>query len=185
MPFLVLPVALLVGLALVALLPFSLVQRYRVGTARRRARGWFATLNVVGFGISIPMFVAASAVTNLWAPGTLANVLLGLAAGGALGVLGLLATRWEPTPDALHFTPNRLLVLAITLLVAARLAYGFWSAWARWQASPGDASWMAYGAAGSLAAGAVVLGYYAMYWAGVRVRLARHVRRHGVRVRRW
>jgi hypothetical protein len=68
-------------------------------------------------------------------------------------------------------------VLTITLVVTARLLYGFWRSWHAWHSTPGDASWLAAsGAAGSLAAGALVLGYYLTYWAGVWRRIRRHRR---------
>jgi hypothetical protein len=86
-------------------------------------------------------------------------------------------SRWEATPGALHYTPNRWLVLAITLSVASRLLYGMWRGWQAWQAGLNGAPWLvASGAAGSLAAGAVVLGYYLIYWLGVRRRLHAHNR---------
>ena len=46
MPLLLIPV--FVVIAAIALIPFSLVQRYRMGTARQRARGWLAIVNLVG-----------------------------------------------------------------------------------------------------------------------------------------
>ena len=47
-----------------------------------------------------------------------------------------------------------------------------WRGWHNWRAAVGGNSWLAQsGAEGSLAAGAVVLGYYVIYWAGVRRRL--------------
>jgi hypothetical protein len=74
----------------------------------------------------------------------------------------------------LHYTPNRWLVLAITLVVTARVLYGFWRAWESWRAGLSEGSWfVAAGVAGSMAAGAVVLGYYLVYWIGVRRRLRR------------
>ena len=167
MPLLVLAIALLVGLALIALLPLSLVLRFRAGAARRRARGWLATLNVAGFVVSVPIFLATSALTSLWAPGTFATCAIALCVGAALGILGVWVTRWESTPAGLHYRPNRWVVLAITAVVAGRLVFGAWRAWARWSASPHDLGWLAHGAAGSLAAGGVVLGYYAAYWLGV------------------
>jgi hypothetical protein len=92
-----------------------------------------------------------------------------------LGIIGLLLTRWEPAVGALYYTPNRLLVLGITLVVTARLVYGFWRGWQTWQSGADGASWIATaGVAGSMAAGAVVLGYYLAYWIGVRGRLRRH-----------
>ncbi|MBA3270257.1 MAG: hypothetical protein H0T71_07060, partial [Acidobacteria bacterium] len=56
--------------------------------------------------------------------------------------------------------------------VTARLIYGVWRGWHAWQASGDDGSWLAAsGAAGSIAAGAVVLGYYLVFWVGVKRRL--------------
>ena len=101
----------------------------------------------------------------------------GLAGGGALGVIGLFLTRWEPMPGALYYTPNRLLVLSITVVVAARLLYGFWRGWHSWRVGVEEGSWLAAaGVAGSMAAGAVVLGYYLVYWLGVRRKLRSGVR---------
>jgi hypothetical protein len=170
-------VALLVVLALIALIPLSLVQRYRVGTARRVARGWIATINLLVIALSAGLFLAGAAVTSVWVPKAFTYTLIGMAGGCLLGVVGLLMTRWEATPRGLHYTPNRWLVLAITLVVTSRVAYGFWRSWQAWRFAWGDTSWLAAsGLAGSLAAGAVVLGYYLAYWAGVRRRIAQHRR---------
>ena len=170
--------ALLVVLLFLVLLPLSLVQRYRAGTARRPARGWVATVNLVSVAISAFVFLLGAGITNLWVPDTLRYSAAGLLAGCLLGFLGLATSRWEATSSALHYTPNRWLVLAITLLVAARIGYGVWRGWHAWRVTPGGESWLAAaGLAGSLAAGAVVIGYYLAYWAGVRRRLRRHTPR--------
>lgn len=176
MPILILAgVLLLIVLLVVVAVPLSLVQRYRMGTMRRLARGWVATINLVLLGVSVGLLLAGAAMSSLWVPRTLTYTLAGLAAGGLLGLLGLALTRWEATPRALHYTPSRLLVLAVTLIVASRLAWGFWRGWHAWRAGLDDTSWIvASGAAGSLAAGAIALGYYFTYWAGVRRRLRRH-----------
>ena len=167
-------VVLFVLLASIALLPLSLVQRYRVGTARRPARGWIITLNLLALSLSAVIFLMSAALTNIWIPRAFSHALAGLVLGCALGVLGLVLTRWEARPGALLYTPNRWLVLGITLTVTARVIYGFWRTWQAWRLGIDDPSWVAAtGAAGSLAAGAVVLGYYLVYWAGVRRRLNR------------
>lgn len=160
----------LVVLAAIALLPLSLIQRYRVGTARRPARGWFIALNLFAIAISTAIFIVAAAVTNVWVPHAFAYTMLGLAIGCLLGIVGLALTRWEPGARSLYFTPNRWLVLFITLLVTARVLYGFWRSWHAWRAGL-DAWSAAFGIAGSMGAGAVVLGYYFAYWLGVRRRL--------------
>ena len=175
MPLLaILAITLIVILAAIVLTPLAIVQRYRLGTARRRARSWVASINAAGLALSAVLFLAGAAVTSLWIPSALSYSVAGFAAGCLLGVLGLAVTRWELTPAALHYTPNRWLVLAITLIVAARVAFGFWRSWNAWQITTDYASWAAAsGAAGSLAAGAVVLGYYLMYWLGIRRRVRR------------
>ena len=164
----------------IALTPLSLVLRYRAGTARRAARGWIVTTNVVGLAASTLLFLVAAAVTTTWIPDALTYTVAGLATGCALGLLGLAASRWEATPGHLYYTPNRWLVLGITLVVTARLLYGFWRAWHSWQAGAAEGWFAAAGVAGSMAAGAVVLGYYLTYWVGVRRRLRGH-RRTGSR----
>jgi hypothetical protein len=171
-PLLFVAVFLFVILAAIALTPLAVIQRYRLGTARRRARRWSATLNAAGLAFSSALFVTGAAASSFWVPNALTHTIAGFAAGCLLGLLGLTLSRWEPAPGSLHYTPNRWLVLGITIVVAARLVFGFWRSWKSWQIAPTYASWMAAsGAAGSLAAGALVLGYYLTFWLGVRQRL--------------
>ena len=175
MPLLIVAFTLFVILAAIALTPLALVQRYRLGTARRRARRWSATLNVAGLAFSSALFFAGASVTAIWVPSALTLTLLGFVSGGLLGLVGLALSRWEAAPESLHYTPNRWLVLGITLLVTVRLAFGFWRSWHAWHVTQDYGSWVAAsGVAGSLAAGAVVLGHYLTYWLGVRRRLRRH-----------
>lgn len=163
---------ILMVLAIVALVPLSIVMRYRVGTSRRRARGWVITLNATGVTLSVIVFLAGAALTNIWVPDAFAYAASGLAIGCVLGALGLWLTRWESAPGSLYYTPNRFLVLLLTLVVVARLLYGVWRAWHAWRAGLEGTSWAAAsGVAGSLAAGAIVLGYYLLYWIGVRQRV--------------
>lgn len=179
MPLLVVLLAFVLAiLAAIALMPLSLVQRYRMGTTRRRARSLIATINLTGLALSAAMFLTTAALTNLWVPDAFLYTAGGLIVGGGLGVLGLRLTRWEHGLDALHYTPSRPLVLGLTLVVAARLLYGFWRALHTWRAGAEGVSWLAAaGVAGSMGAGALVLGYYLVYWIGVRRRLARHAAR--------
>jgi hypothetical protein len=170
----VLAAFLLVILAAIVLMPLSLVQRYRVGTARRVGRRWFATLNIFGILFSIVLFVIGGAITSYWVQPALTYTLAGLVTGALLGLLGLAITRWEPGPRGLYYTPNRWLVLAITLTVTARVLYGFWRSIQAWRSGLSGGSWFVEsGVAGSLAAGAVILGYYFVYWLGVRRKIAR------------
>jgi hypothetical protein len=178
-PLVILPLLLVLALIIVlALIPISFVQRYRVGTSRQRARGWLATINLTAIAISTALFLTSAGVTTFWVPGTLTYAAIGLAVGAGLGTVGLWLTHWESSPDALHYTPNRLLVLGLILLVATRLLYGLWRGWESWRAGiPGESWFVAAGVAGSIAAAGVVLGYYLVYWLGIRRRYRDHERR--------
>jgi hypothetical protein len=162
----------------IALIPVGIVQRYRRGSTRQRARGWLATLNIAGFGLSAMLFLTSAAITNIWVPHAFVFTAGGLATGAILGLVGLLRTRWEPSLGGLYYTPNRWLTLIITTVVAARVMYGFWRAWQTSRAGLAGGSWVAAaGVAGAMAAGAIVLGYYLAYWIGVRVRLRKVARK--------
>lgn len=176
MPYLIVIVLVFVLFGLIILsLPFTLIQRYRRGTARVPARGWIATINLFAFFTSAMILLIGAAASSFWVPRAIPFSVLGLIGGALLGFLGLALTRWETTPRSLHYTPNRWLVLSMMLLVSARLVYGFWRGWRAWQATPDDVSWLAAsGAAGSLGAGAVIIGYYLIFWTGVRRRADRH-----------
>ena len=172
MPLLILVV--LVPLVVIALMPLILIQRYRAGAARRMARPWMATFNVVLIAISALCFLAGAAVTSLWVPNTLTGAAAGLALGAGLGLIGLMLTRWEPSAAALHYTPNRWLVLVVTFLVSARVAYGLWRSWTVAEAGvSGTPMVLAFGIPESLAAGGTVIGYYFAYGVGVRRRIRR------------
>jgi hypothetical protein len=173
-PLIPLILALLLVVALVLAMPLLLVLRYRAGTARRLGRRWVATVNLVSMIISTGLFLWVAALSTFWVPKAFAYSLMGLAAGGLLGLLGLILTRWEGTPQGLHFTPNRWLVLLLTLAVTTRLLYGLWRIWNAWRTAGPETAWLASaGVAGSMAVGTVVLGYYLTYTLGLRIRLQR------------
>ncbi|MEY2497642.1 MAG: hypothetical protein QOD12_1198 [Verrucomicrobiota bacterium] len=172
MPLIPFILALLFLFALILAMPLLLVLRYRAGTARRLGRRWIATVNLVSMIISTGLFLWVAAITTFWIRQAFASSLAGLMGGCLLGLLGLTLTRWEKMPHVLHYTPNRWLVLLITLAVTTRLLYGLWRIWHAWHISGPDTSWLASaGIAGSMAVGAIVLGYYLTYSAGVRWRL--------------
>ena len=66
MPLLLLVLALPV--ILLALMPFVLFQRYRLGSARRLARPWINTITLVSMIFSALFFLFASAMTQIWVP---------------------------------------------------------------------------------------------------------------------
>lgn len=177
MPVVVLALLLVLPLVVIALLPVGLIRRYRAGSARRLARPWLVTLNAAGMSFSVLFFLFAAATTNLWVPNTFAAALAGMAVGALLGLVGLALTRWEATPRWLHYTPNKWLVLGITFIVAARVIYGLVRAWITVRAGTGE-SWLeAFGVAGSMGAGATVVGYYFVYALGLLYRVRKWERR--------
>jgi hypothetical protein len=163
---------LLIPLVVIVLIPVSLLLRIRHGTMRRQARGWVVTANAIAIAFSTAMFLTGALITSRWVPDVLPYSLAGLGLGAVLGLIGFALTQWESSGGALHFTPHRWLVVTVTTVVAARIFYGVWRVWAAWQADVADLAAVAgSGIALSIAAGAVVLGYYLIYWIAIRRRL--------------
>lgn len=176
MPILLLLLAL--PLVLVALMPLLLIQRYRMGSARRLARPWLATLHVALTTLSVVLFLAVASVTAIWVPHAFSGAAAGVVLGLGLGLVGLVLTRWEPTPATLHYTPNRWLVLIVTVMVSVRVLYGFWRSWKVAAAGVyGTEMVLAFGIPESLAVGGVVIGYYVAYAVGVRHRIGQWQKR--------
>ncbi|MDR7100565.1 hypothetical protein J2X04_002946 [Lysobacter niabensis] len=172
MPLLLLPL-LVAALVLLWLLlwPFALWQRYRMGRARRRAVAWVAGLNAWMLLVSACVFLLGAWLTGHWVEAALAHATAGVALGVLLGCIGLLLTRFEATPQGLYYTPNRWLVLALTLVVAVRIAYGLYRMEQAW-VSDAHGVWLSQ--QGSvLAVGGVLLGHYLAYAWGLRSRLRR------------
>lgn len=169
---------LLLPVLMLALTPFMLIQRYRVGSARREARPWVTVMTIAAMVFSAVFFLASAAITTIWIPRAFGGAALGVAAGIGLGVLGSLLTRWEPGVRSLHYTPNRWLVLLVTLIVSARIAYGLFRSFEAASAGLSGAHLVtAFGVPESLAAGGVVIGYYLAYSLGLRRRIGRWQRR--------
>ena len=172
MPLLLLLLAL--PLVFIALTPFMLIQRYRVGSARRQARPWMATFGLVMMIVSTIFFLVGSGITGFWVQDAFAGAAAGVGVGVVLGIVGLLLTRWETSPRTLHYTPNRWLVLFVTLIVSARVLYGLYrSALVAQAGVTGTAVVLAFGIPESLAAGGAVIGYYLAFNAGLRWRIRR------------
>jgi hypothetical protein len=177
-PLVLLVIAIILIPAVIALcVPISIVQRYRTGTAKRPARVWVAGANTILVGVSVGTFLVTAGITNVWIPGAWHHSVLGLFAGLVVGAISVYLSRWEVSPRQLSYTANRWLILSITVLVAARIAYGVWRAWHAWHTTPEDRSWLAEaGLSGSMAIGALLLGYYFAFWAGIWLRASRHRR---------
>lgn len=181
MPLLLaLPLAILVFVALMLLLlPLSLWQRFRNGSARRPARPWLVTLNLwLSLG-STALFAVFALVASLWWPGAWWQAAVGLSMGLLLGVLGHYLTRFEKMPGALFYKPNTWLVVILTLLLVVRVIAGMVQGW---QLSIGRQHWPSEGwmsHASLLATAALLLGYADMYAWLLWRRLRRYLRYRG------
>lgn len=168
MPLLLLPV-LLVGLVLLwlLLLPLLLLQRYRLGRARQRAIGWVVGANAWLLLVSAALLLAGAWLGQHWVADALAFTAGGLTAGLVLGVLGVWLSSFEATAKGMFHTPNRWLVLLLTLAVAARIALGIWQGWLHLRAG-GEVHGLLAQQGSLFALGALLLGYYLAYAWGLR-----------------
>lgn len=164
-------VILVVALLALVLLPVSLWARYRSGRARRRAQGWVVRANAWLFLLSALLFLATAWLVGWWWPAAPRDALLGMIAGIALGGLGLALTHFEYDAQGFHFTANRWVVLALIVVVAARIAAGMWLAVAPMLGYPVpfDGGWLQGG--GWLGIAGLLLGYHGSYAWGLRTRL--------------
>ncbi|UYC11622.1 hypothetical protein [Xanthomonas sp. CFBP 8445] len=181
MPLLLaIPLAIVIALAVTAvLLPLSLLQRFRVGTARRQARAWLVAVQLWSALLSSVVLLVFALIAGHWWAGAATHALVGWGIGVLLGALGSVATRFEPLPHGLHYTPNLWLALGMTALVAIRIGAGVWQGWrslvdgAAWPTE----GWMSH--ASLLAAAALLLGYACAYAWLLRRRLRRYTRYRG------
>jgi len=175
MPLLLfLPLALLALVALwLLLLPISLWARYASGRARRRAQGWVIRGNAWLLACSVPLLLLSAWLASRWMHAALRDAGLGLLLGILFGIASLWLTRFERDAKGLVYTPNRWLVLALTTLVALRIAAGLWMTWrhATGGAVSALADWIEAGAWTGVAG--VFLGYALAYTWGLRARLSR------------
>jgi len=171
MPLLLIPLLVLgVVLLYLLVLPLSLMQRYRGGHRRRRVQPWVIGANAWMLALSAAGFLFGAWISNRWIAGAVTHAVLGLAAGATLGLLGLALTRFDRVASERFYTPNRWLALSLTLLVAGRIALGFWQAWQWTRSGAEHAAWLVR-QGDLLAVGGVLLGYYLAYTWGLRARI--------------
>lgn len=158
---------LAVAIALIALMMYRRARRNfgRQPVQPKRMTTRIVILAIVG---------AVIVVGSLHDARTLAADLGGLVTGAALGWWGLRLTRFEREPDGMHYIPHSWFGIAITALLAARIAYRFvvmapvmqgagqamgpMSPFAAYQKSPL-----------TLALFGLLIGYYVCYYAGVLI----------------
>jgi hypothetical protein len=152
-------VPLLIFLALIAWRVYVRFKRM-VGRQRlSRVRPWI-TLAI------FPLLVGLLAAAALGQPARLAWLAAGLAIGAVLGVFGLRKTHFEPTREGLFYTPNAHLGIALSLLLAGRIAYRLADLFLIHPDAPRGVRDFA-GSVPTLAVFGVLAGYYIVYAAGL------------------
>jgi hypothetical protein len=123
---LLLPVLLLVALFALAVLiwPFTLWRRVRRGHLRRRVVLWpFRVRRVMlALGLAVFLAVALPMAGGIGTPAGM-ELLAGTATGLALGLLAAALARIDVERGAAYLSPNRWMVIAVALVLVARLAW--------------------------------------------------------------
>jgi hypothetical protein len=114
------PQALLPAL-LVPLIGYRLYRRFRTSFGQQPIQTKRMVFRVVLFSVLGTVFLIAAAS----APTALAGALGGLAAGAAVGMVGLRLTRFDIGPNGSFYTPNTYIGASVTALLVARLIYRF------------------------------------------------------------
>lgn len=171
LPLLILTIVALWGL----LLPISLIQRYRFGRKRRRVIAWANSLNAWLVLVSLAAFFFSAWMATRWLPEALLMAAAGFAAGIVLGLINLVISRRETEAGSFYITPNAVLVLGMTLLVAGRILLGFWQIYEHgFQLHPVQREEAWFLRPESLfALGGLLLGHYFTWCWGLRVMLRR------------
>ena len=136
--------ALCLALFIALMLPLSLLQRYRLGRKRRKVWPWANRLNTLFAWISLLLFLLGAWASNVWLEGALAMAWAGLGSGMLLGLVNIALSRIERSADGVHLTPSAAIVLALVLLVVARIVMGGWQLVEHgfdWQARTRDVAW--------------------------------------------
>ena len=113
------PTTTLVFAALVPLIAWRLYSRVRRLIGRQRSRAWRHWAAALVF----PLLAALLALGALGRPLALGMLAGGLALGAGLGLWGLRLTRFERTAEGFFYTPSAHIGIALSLLLAARIAW--------------------------------------------------------------
>lgn len=111
--------ATLTTMALVPLLAWRVVMRFRRAAGRQRLSRYRGPIVLTIYGC----LMVSIALYNVHEPVRLLGFALALAAGAGLARFALSRTGFEATPTGLYYTPHGPIGIALALLFVARLAW--------------------------------------------------------------
>src|SRR5438105_190317 len=113
----------MVGVAIaLPLIAWRVYRRMRRLIGRQRSRAWRHWTAAIFF----PLLLGMLALGALARPAALAILATAVAIGIGLAVWGLKLTRFEKTPEAIFYTPNAHIGIALSVLLVARVLYRFY-----------------------------------------------------------
>jgi hypothetical protein len=149
----------IVAAVLVPLVMWRVYQRVKRLMVRQRSQAWRHWIPVVLF----PALLVLMGTLSLAHPQALAGMAAGVAAGAALGVLGLRKTRYERLGSEYFYTPNAHIGVLVSLLFVGRLLYRGYEFYVLGTAQPQDFASSPL----TLLVFGVLAGYYTTYAAGL------------------
>jgi hypothetical protein len=153
----------LVAAVLIPFVMWRVYQRVKRLMVRQRSQAWRHWISAVLF----PALLVLLGTLSLVHPQALAGMAAGVAAGAALGVLGLRKTRFERIGSGVSteffYTPNAHIGVLVSLLFVGRLLYRGYEFYVLGTAQPQDFASSPL----TLLVFGVLAGYYTTYAAGL------------------
>jgi TM2 domain-containing membrane protein YozV len=149
----------IVAAVLVPFVLWRVYQRVKRLMVRQRSQPWRHWVAAILF----PVLIFVLALGALAHPPALAGMAAGIAAGAALGVLGLRKTIYERIGGAFFYTPNAHIGILVSMLFIGRLLYRGYEFYMLGAAQQSDFASSPL----TLTVFGVLAGYYTMYAAGL------------------
>jgi hypothetical protein len=149
----------LVAAVLVPFVMWRVYQRVKRLMVRQRSQAWRHWFALILF----PALLVVLGTISLAHPQALAGMAAGIAAGAALGVLGLRKTQYERIGSDFFYTPNAHIGILVSMLFVGRLLYRGYEFYVLGTAQPQDFASSPL----TLLVFGILAGYYTMYAAGL------------------
>ena len=151
-----------------AFVAWAIYRRIRRSIGRQPVSAGRMQTRIVILALALALVVFASRAVH--SPELAGALLAGLAAGAALGYVGLRHTKFETTPEGSFYTPHTYIGVTVSALLIARVVYRFaanFPAPLDAAQANGDPLASYQKSPLTLAIFGVVVGYYVLYYAGI------------------